>query len=122
MVKEKTILLVEDHKYNLLVLKKMMERLGATVISAVNGQEAVNICKENKNIDLIMLDIKMPVMDGYVALKEIKRIMPDIKIIAETAYALSGDKRKILEAGFDGYLPKPITQKSLEEILNSVLQ
>jgi two-component system, cell cycle response regulator DivK len=119
---QKTVLLVEDHKYNLLVLKKMMERMGLNVIPAVNGQEAVNICKKNRNIDLIMLDIKMPVMDGYDALKEIRKILPDIKIIAETAYALTGDKRKILEAGFNGYLPKPITQESLEEVLVSNLQ
>jgi CheY-like chemotaxis protein len=121
-VNQKTVLLVEDHKYNLLVLKKMMERLGYAVITAVNGQEAVNICNNNKNIDLVMLDIKMPVMDGYDALKEIRKIMPSIKIIAETAYALTGDKRKILEAGFDGYLSKPITQESLEEILASNLK
>jgi len=95
--------------------------MGANVITAVNGQEAVDICKEHKNIDLVMLDIKMPVMDGYDALKEIRRILPGIRIIAETSYALSGDKRKILAAGFDGYLPKPITQESLEEVLTANL-
>lgn len=121
-VNKKTVLLVEDHKYNLLVLKKMMERMGFKVITAVNGQEAVLICSENRTIDLIMLDIKMPVMDGYSALREIRKIRPGIKIIAETAYALSGDKRKILEAGFDDYLPKPITQESLEEVLTSALK
>lgn len=116
-VKQKTVLLVEDQKYNMLVLKKMLERSGIDVIPAVNGQEAVNIFVENRNIDLVMLDIKMPVMDGFVTLKELRKIKPGIKIIAETAYALAGDKRKILESGFDGYLPKPITKENLEEIL-----
>ena len=118
MEKQKTVLLVEDQKNNLLVLKKMLERLEINVISAENGLEAVNICNNNKDIDLVLMDIKMPVMDGYIAMKEIKKILPGLKVIAETAYALAGDKQTILEAGFDGYLPKPITIKSLDEILN----
>lgn len=115
---QKTVLLVEDNKYNLLVLKKLLERSGINVIPAENGEKAVRICNENKNIDLVLMDLKMPVMDGYNAMKEIKKIKPDMKVIAETAYALPGDKRKILEAGFDGYLPKPISKESLEEIVN----
>ena len=117
-VNQKTVLLVEDHKYSLLVLSKMLERSGITVIPAENGLEAVNICKENNNIDLVLMDIKMPVMDGYVAMKEIKKILPGIRVVAETAYALTGDKRRILDAGFDDYLPKPITIGSLEEIVS----
>ena len=115
---QKTVLLVEDQKYNLLVLRKMLERSGINVIPAEDGQEAVKICQENKNIDLVLMDLKMPVMDGYVAMKEIKKIIPGIKVVAETAYALAGDKRKILDAGFDGYLSKPITKERLDEILD----
>jgi CheY-like chemotaxis protein len=114
---QKTVLLVEDQKYNLLVLKKMLERMEIVVITAVNGQEAIDICKQNDELDLVLMDIKMPVMDGYHAMKEIKKIKPEIKIIAETAYALAGDEKKILAAGFDDYLPKPITKESLEKIL-----
>jgi CheY-like chemotaxis protein len=120
--KQKTVLLVEDQKYNLLVLKMMLEKLGITVIPAKNGQEAVNICSENKNIDLVLMDLKMPVMDGYKAMIEIKKINPDMKIIAETAYALSEDRRKILDAGFDDYLPKPIKPEKLDELLNMYLK
>ena len=114
---QKTVLLVEDQKYNLLVLKKMLERMEIVVITAENGQEAIDICKQNDELDLVLMDIKMPVMDGYHAMKEIKKIKPEIKIIAETAYALAGDEKKILAAGFDDYLPKPITKESLEKIL-----
>jgi CheY-like chemotaxis protein len=114
---KKTILLVEDHKYNLLVLKKMLERLGFEVISAENGKIAVDICMNKIDIDLVLMDLKMPVMDGYHAMKEIRKIRPGIRIIAETAYALAGDDKKILSAGFDDYLPKPITKESLESIL-----
>jgi CheY-like chemotaxis protein len=117
MERQKTVLLVEDHKYSMIVLKKMLEGSGIKVIQAVDGQEAVKVCQENREIDLVLMDLKMPVMDGYNAMKEIKKIKPDMTIVAETAYALSGDKRKILDAGFDGYLPKPITKESLDEIL-----
>ena len=117
MEKRKTVLLVEDHKYCMLVLRKMLEGSGIIVIQAEDGQEAVKVFQENRKIDLVLMDLKMPVMDGYVAMKEIKKIKPDMTIVAETAYALSGDKRKILDAGFDDYLPKPITKESLDEIL-----
>jgi len=116
--KPRKILLVEDQKYNLLVLKKMLEIMGIEVIPAENGQEAVEICRENNEFDLVLMDLKMPVMDGYHAMVEIKKIRPGIRIIAETAYALAGDDKKILAAGFDDYLPKPITKESLETILN----
>jgi two-component system, cell cycle response regulator DivK len=115
--KDRTILLVEDQKYNLLVLRKMLERMGISVIPAENGQEAVEICKGEKKLDLILMDLKMPIMDGYHAMVEIRKIRPGIKIIAETAYALAGDDKKILAAGFDDYLPKPITKDSLEATL-----
>jgi CheY-like chemotaxis protein len=116
--RKRTILVVEDQKYNLLVLKKMLERLGINVIAAENGQVAVDICRENKHIDLVLMDLKMPVMDGYHAMIEIKKILPGIRVIAETAYALAGDDKKILAAGFDDYLAKPITRENLQNILD----
>jgi len=112
--RHRTILLVEDQKYNLLVLTKLIERMGISVIQAENGQEAVDICKGDKELDLVLMDLKMPVMDGYHAMVEIKKLRPGIRIVAETAYALAGDDKKIIAAGFDDYLPKPITKESLE--------
>jgi two-component system, cell cycle response regulator DivK len=116
--RRKTVLVVEDQKYNLLVLKKMLEQSGINVIPVENGMDAIKVCEQNKEIDLVLMDIKMPVMDGYNAMKEIKKLVPEMKVIAETAYALSGDRSRILDAGFDGYLPKPITKESLDEIIN----
>lgn len=110
----RTVLLVEDQKYNLLVLTKLIERMGISVIQAENGQEAVDICKGDKELDLVLMDLKMPVMDGYHAMVEIKKIRPGIRVVAETAYALAGDDKRILAAGFDDYLPKPITKENLE--------
>jgi CheY-like chemotaxis protein len=114
---QKTILLVDDHKYSLLVIKKMLERSGIIVITVENGKDALDNIKGNQNIDLVLMDIKMPGMDGYSAMKEIKKLYPEMKVIAQTAYALSGDKNTILNAGFDDYLPKPISVKSLDEII-----
>jgi CheY-like chemotaxis protein len=118
---QKTILLVDDHNYSLIVLKMMIEQSGIKVISVQNGLEAVKVCQE-QNIDLVFMDIKMPVMDGYKAMMLIKEFNPDLKVIAETAYALSGDRTKILAAGFDEYLSKPITMESLAEVLNKYLK
>jgi two-component system, cell cycle response regulator DivK len=119
--RKRTILLVEDHKYNLLVLEKMLEQLGIIVITAENGKVAVDICRKNNDLDLVLMDLKMPVMDGYHAMMEIKKLRPGIKVIAETAYALAGDDKKILAAGFDDYLPKPITKESLQIVLDKNL-
>jgi CheY-like chemotaxis protein len=118
---QKTVLLVDDHNYSLIVLRKMIEKSGINVISVQNGLEAVKVCQE-QSLDLVLMDIKMPVMDGYKAMKQIKRIKPEMKIIAETAYALFGDRSKILDAGFDDYLPKPISMERLDEVLNKYLK
>ncbi|MFN8242172.1 MAG: response regulator [Bacteroidales bacterium] len=113
-----TILLVEDQRYNLLVLEKLLERLGTTVLKAENGIEAVDICKGTEKIDLVLMDLKMPVMDGYSAMREIRKIRPGLKIVAQTAYAMAGDEKRILEAGFDDYLAKPITRENLVVIIS----
>lgn len=118
---KKTVLLVEDQRYNLIVLQKMLENLGIDVVVAGNGLEAVDISRGKVKFDLILMDLKMPVMDGFHAMVEIKKIRPGIKVIAETAYAMFGDEKKIIDAGFDDYLPKPITMDSLESALRKNL-
>lgn len=113
----RSVLVVEDHHYNLLALKMMLEYMEFDVMTAQNGQEAVDMCQDLNQFDLVLMDIKMPVMDGYIAMKEIKKRFPDMTVIAETAYALAGDEKKILDAGFDDYLAKPITRESLAAVL-----
>jgi CheY-like chemotaxis protein len=119
---QKKVLLVEDHKYSLLVLKKMLEQSGIFVVPVENGKEAVNVFQDNTDIDLVFMDIKMPIMDGYAAMREIKKLNSNVKIIAETAYASDGDEATILNAGFDGYISKPITKTNLEKILERFLK
>jgi len=110
------VLVVEDHKYNQLVIRKMIESLGLPVITASNGKEAIGIFSAAPDIPLVFMDIKLPEMNGIQAMNEIRKIKPDTVIIAETAYAMPGDKEKLLEAGFDDYLAKPFTLEDIKQI------
>lgn len=113
MEKKYTILVAEDEDYNFKLLKYILEREGINILWAKNGLQAVEMFKENKSIDLVMLDIKMPVMTGLDAVVQIKQINSSIPAIAVTAYALDKDKARCLEAGFDAYVTKPINRVEL---------
>ena len=117
----KKILVVEDDFSSKFYLNKVLEKSGANVLTADNGKEAVEIIRNNNDISLILMDLQMPVMDGYTAIKLIKEINPAVIIIAQTAYGLMGDKEKILASGFDDYLIKPITYNQLVEKLTKYL-
>lgn len=105
----KTILIAEDDISSYELLKMHLTPLNANVLWARNGIEAIKIFKKDKSIDLVLMDIKMPALSGYVAAKEIKRISPLIPIIAQTAYAFENEKTIALEAGCDDYVSKPIS-------------
>ncbi|MBN2893919.1 MAG: response regulator [Bacteroidales bacterium] len=120
--KNKTIIIVEDEKLNVLLLEKMLIKTGASTIHAKNGREAVNLCRENKKIDLILMDVKMPVMDGLVATKLIKEFRPETPIIAQTAYVSEDDIKNIKESGFDDFIGKPIRQDYLFNIIVKYLE
>lgn len=109
----KTILVVEDVESNFQLLSTYLKKTKASIIWSKNGQEAVEVCQNRDDIDLILMDIQMPIMNGYEATKAIKSFKPEIPIIAETAFALAGDKEKILKAGCNDYISKPIQAKEL---------
>ncbi|MDN3676791.1 ATP-binding protein [Flavobacterium paronense] len=115
------ILIAEDDNINFLLFQKMMQKQSYKIIRAVNGQEAVDICLNNPNIDLVLMDIKMPIMNGFEALEQIRPIRPNLPIIAQTAYSSSEDKTKIEEAGFNGYITKPLNRENLFELINKYL-
>lgn len=117
-----TILVAEDDNLNFLLFQKIIQARNHEVIRAVNGQEAVAICNNNPNIDLVLMDIKMPVMNGFEALEEIKAIRPTLIVIAQTAYSSSEEKEKIFKAGFYGYITKPINREKLFEIIDEVFR
>ena len=120
-IKEKnttiTILVAEDEVYNLLYINELFSKTTFKIIEANNGQEAVDIAKSNSKIDLVLMDIKMPVMNGKEAMKEIKKLRPDLPIIALSAFAMESDKEIALSTGFDSYLSKPIDKKVLFELI-----
>ncbi len=114
---DKVILVVEDEVINFMYLQELLLNSGAKVIYARNGQEAVDLFSKTPGLDAILMDIKMPVMDGFEAIKHIKDLGAGIPIIAQTAYALQNDIDKIKESGFDDYLIKPIRQQQLEDVI-----
>jgi hypothetical protein len=116
-LKGKKILIVEDDQSSRLYLNKILEKAGVVIMNAGDGQEAVDTAINNPDIDIILMDIQLPVLDGYSALIKIREVNKDIVVIAQTAYGLLGDKEKILNAGFDDYIIKPILSQNLVDKL-----
>jgi PAS domain S-box-containing protein len=112
-----SILIVEDEATNSLFLKLLLQKNGCEVDTVVNGKQAVDMVKIKSNYAVILMDIKMPIMDGFEATRQIKAIYPKIPIIATTAHAMSGDEDKALNAGCDDYITKPISKDLLFEKL-----
>jgi len=107
------ILIAEDDEISTTLLTITIEKFSSKIITATNGFEAIEACRNNPDIDLILMDIKMPKMDGYKATKQIRQFNKDVIIIAQTAYGLTGDKEKALEAGCNDYIAKPVNTNTL---------
>lgn len=107
-----TILVAEDEEYNYLLIEEMLCEFNIKVLHAKNGKMAIDICRKNPDIKLVLMDIKMPIMDGHEAAKEIRTFNPDVPIIAQTAYALDCEIKKY-GAVFNDYLTKPIDEELL---------
>jgi len=113
-----TILIAEDEEYNMLYITELFSNTKIKIIEAFNGKEAVELAQSHNDIDLILMDIKMPVMNGIEALGIIKKIKPNIPIVALSAFAMESDKVSALKNGFDEYLSKPIDRKKLFALLS----
>jgi PAS domain S-box-containing protein len=118
----KTIIVAEDNEMNYFLIRSMLSGLGLNIVHAWNGSEVVDMCKKNFEIDLVLMDIKMPVMDGFEATRHIKKILPDVPVIVQTAYTLAGDLEKIVEVGFDAYIEKPINKDKLISLVKMYLE
>jgi signal transduction histidine kinase/CheY-like chemotaxis protein len=114
------IVVAEDEPNNYELMRRIINKTGANIFWAHNGKEAVELVKEfnNKQACLVLMDIKMPLMDGIEANKLIKKLNKDIPVIALTAYAQVGDRTRIMQQGFDEYMPKPINVNKLLDILS----
>jgi CheY-like chemotaxis protein len=121
--KSPVILIAEDEDTNFFVLDLFIRKsLHMETVRAANGLEALELFKSNPDIVLVLMDIKMPVLDGISATKKIKALKPDIPAIAITAYALSGDEHKLRMAGCDDYVAKPVQKKELLRKINTILE
>lgn len=117
----KLVLIAEDDESSYLLLKTLLDRIGIKTLLAKNGTEAVNMCKDNLGIDLILMDISMPEINGLDATRIIKQSYPKIKIVAQTAYSVFGDRERALLEGCDDYISKPIEKNILYSIISKYL-
>ncbi len=120
--KDKYILVAEDVTTNFLLIKTALNKTGVNLIWAKNGQEAVERCKHEDHIDLILMDVRMPVLDGFEATQMIRNILPDIPIIAQTSYAMDGDREKSLASGCTDYISKPFNIKDFIGLIAKYLE
>ncbi len=119
--KQHLVLIVEDDDANAFFLRSALRISGMEVLEASNGKEAVEICKKTPSIKLILMDLKMPVMDGFAATRHIRLFNKDVIIIAQTAYAFSDDRQKALQAGCNDYMAKPTPGKQLLKMVKDYL-
>ena len=113
MVKNLNMLIAEDDEISTMLITKKVEKFVKKELKARTGSEAVEVCRNNPDIDFVLMDIKMPEMDGYEATRLIRQFNKDVIIIATTAFALKGDKERTIEAGCNDYISKPIDTKLL---------
>lgn len=116
----KVVLVADDIDINYKLIEEILMPTRAKIIWAKDGKEAVDFCLNNDDIDLVLMDIKMPVMNGFEATQKIKEHKKQVKIIGQTAYAHDNDRQKCLNAGFDNYIAKPIKIETLLSTINQV--
>lgn len=115
------ILIAEDEDSSFRIIDKLLSDKGINVIRAVNGKEAVELVNKCSGLQLVVMDIKMPIMNGIEASREIRRIKPELPIIATSAFTMPGDKQVFKEAGCVDFIPKPIKEDLLFEKLNQYI-
>jgi PAS domain S-box-containing protein len=116
------LLIVEDDQYSTIFLKEMLENEKANLFLASNGQEALDMVQKHPEIQIVLMDLKMPVIDGFEATKLIKKLKPALPIIAQTANAFPDDKAKALSAGCDDFITKPLQCEQLLSLINKLLK
>ncbi|RZJ67475.1 MAG: response regulator [Flavobacterium sp.] len=121
-MQKKNILIVDDDSRNIFALTAVLRSRSFECLSCQSAREALTLLESDKAVDIVLLDMMMPDMDGYEALPLIKRLenREDVPVIAVTAQAMVGDREKCLAAGADGYISKPVDIDKLLELLNNV--
>jgi len=119
--KKYTILVAEDEESNFMYIRELLLDTHVNLLHAENGQDAVDLCKDNSDIDLVLMDIKMPVMHGLDATMKIKQLRPRLPVIAQTAFAAGKDREMALAAGCDDYVAKPTPAEQLIDMITKYL-
>jgi len=116
------ILVVEDDKTSQMLLKIMLKPIARDLFQTITGHEAIELCRNNPDIDLVLMDIQMPDIDGYEATRQIRAFNKQVVIIAQTAYALPGDHKKTIDAGCNDYISKPIDKVLLMNLIKKYFE
>ncbi|OQX96487.1 MAG: hypothetical protein B6I20_14360, partial [Bacteroidetes bacterium 4572_117] len=119
IAKKYTILIVEDEEINYLYINTLLEdiELNFKTLHAKHGKEAIEMCKENPKIDFVFMDLKIPIINGFEATKQIKEFRPNLPIVAQTAYSTKEEKAQAILAGCDDFISKPIDEKTLNGVI-----
>ena len=117
----KTILIVEDAIVSYELITKFLKKSKVRFLHVTDGEQAVELCKKNDEIDLVLMDVQLPIMDGLEATRQIKAFKPNLPIIAQTANTMYDDKLNIINAGCDDYISKPINRNELSEKIDKYL-
>ncbi len=119
--KNRVVLVVEDDETSFLYLKTVLSLEKIKVLHAASGQQAVDLCRQHPEINLVLMDLKLPGMNGLDATREIKKRYPQLPVVAQTAHAFSSDRQDAIQAGCDDFIPKPTSKKTLLETVNKYL-
>lgn len=122
VVNKLLILIVEDDEISFMYLEEILSGENIQILHAVNGREAIEFCENNGDIDLVLMDIKMPVLNGLEATKLIKMIHPSLPVIAQSAYITAKDKEIALDAGCDDYIEKPVKKEELYALIKNYVK
>ncbi len=116
------ILLAEDDPLSADLIKTYLRNVVGEILFASTGIEAIDLARSVRDIDIILMDIKMPLCDGYKATRQIRQFNSEVVIIAQTAYALEGDRDKALDAGCNDYITKPVKRGELISLMRQLLE
>lgn len=120
--KKLKILIAEDDEVSEKLLEMIVQKFSEKIFTATTGFEAVEVCHNNLDLDLVLMDIKMQEMDGYEASRQIRKFNKNLIIVAQTAYALDGDRESAIEAGCNDYISKPISKDQLIKVMQKYFQ
>jgi CheY-like chemotaxis protein len=120
--KNRTVLVAEDDEMSFRYIELVLSRrTDISIIWAINGQQAVEYCRLNNHIDLVLMDLQLPVFDGLEAIRQIRTFKPHLPIIVQTANAMNDEYEKCLAAGSDGYVTKPINLVELFSLMDNLM-